>query len=91
MKKLFFLISALTMIGTGEPVFAHGGHHNHHYGGHNDCHTHVKKGFTHCHWHWHGGPGNGHHGKKYLNHGSRRHHHHDYHYHYITGFEILIK
>ena len=88
MKNLLFsLLLPLSLLSAGE-ASAHraNGHHNHHGtnrvgGRHNHCHYHQKKDLFHCHSHTHMGPGDGHHGRRWMhpiNSGHRHHAHGPY-------------
>ena len=78
MKKLFLVLAGSMLLATPamahrkaiyDPPKAHRPHHHrkhryHRVPKHNHCHNHV--GYSHCHGHTHGGPGRGHHGRKYM-------------------------
>ena len=67
MNLPFLFASAMLL--AGGPALAHKSHHHHHhwnYPAHRHYHCHTKKGYCHIHRHTHGGPGEGHHGKKWM-------------------------
>lgn len=69
------ILFASAMLLVGGPAFAHKGHkyhtsHTHHpmpvMPSHRHYHCHSKKSYCHFHRHSHGGPGYGHHGKRFM-------------------------